>query len=462
MKIVPIHSMRFAQLAAAGMLALSLDAVATAQDSPKADGALVPAAPAEGWEQKAPVGGPALSFTSTTFNFGKVDEGTTVDAEFAFVNTSDRVVRVIDIKSSCGCTATQLAKREFAPGEGEIIRANFNTLGRTGQQSKTVTVRTDDPARAVYQLELTGEVSRKLFLEDRVVNFGDVDEGKGGTATLNVVGVADANFKILNMTSQDAGIKLTAGDPAEWSDPKTGEKGTVIPVEVAFDADRPVGNITGSISIQVQEGGVNRNLIASMRGRVVGDVMASPSIVSFGIMKPAEEKVVTLDLSVRGNSPFTLTETTFESQRGNIPGSDVVVSAEVVPHVSMPSRQQIKVTLKVPDAGRGAYRGNVVLTGMANDKQTSLTLPITAVVRDDQAAATTTTRALSSQMAGTREALQKVDAPSRQDLRVQGTKLDPAALKEKAAAAAEEATPAADEAPKSIDPPTTEEKASGG
>jgi hypothetical protein len=77
---------------------------------------------------------------------GKVLEGTTIEHVFALENTSSRPFRITKVSTSCQCIRGELAGAErLAPGERSALRAEFDTRGQTGLQTKTITVETDSP-----------------------------------------------------------------------------------------------------------------------------------------------------------------------------------------------------------------------------------------------------------------------------------------------------------------------------
>lgn len=71
-------------------------------------------------------------------------EQESAEAIFAFTNNSDQTVTVKSVRSSCGCTVTELDKKEYLAGESGEIKALFTFGNRTGEQRKTITVETDD------------------------------------------------------------------------------------------------------------------------------------------------------------------------------------------------------------------------------------------------------------------------------------------------------------------------------
>ncbi len=77
-----------------------------------------------------------------------------VTARFAFTNTGKTAVKVLDLKSTCGCTVATLERRTFAPGESGEVVAVYSTAGRKGLHEAVLTVKTDDPVEEETRLRL--------------------------------------------------------------------------------------------------------------------------------------------------------------------------------------------------------------------------------------------------------------------------------------------------------------------
>src|SRR5437016_6805093 len=91
----------------------------------------------------------------------------TAVAHFKYENVGTTPVHFKSVKASCGCTTTQSQKEVVNPGEkGEIV-ATFNIGDRTGLQTKTVTVQTDDPnpAQATTILTLKANIPQALQIQ---------------------------------------------------------------------------------------------------------------------------------------------------------------------------------------------------------------------------------------------------------------------------------------------------------
>jgi hypothetical protein len=62
-------------------------------------------------------GEPKLVFEKTTHDFGKIPDTDKVSAELKFRNTGGGLLRISNVQAGCGCTVTELAKREYQPGD---------------------------------------------------------------------------------------------------------------------------------------------------------------------------------------------------------------------------------------------------------------------------------------------------------------------------------------------------------
>jgi hypothetical protein len=98
-----------------------------------------------------------ISFNEYEHDFGKINAGRKVTCLFTFTNTgtSDLVVR--SAVASCGCTVTKYSGKPVGPGNTGDIKVAFDTSGRNGIQTKTITVQSNATTPVVI-LKITTEV----------------------------------------------------------------------------------------------------------------------------------------------------------------------------------------------------------------------------------------------------------------------------------------------------------------
>ncbi len=97
-----------------------------------------------------------ISWETTTYDFGEIPAGTPVDARFLLQNNSDQPLVISNVKTSCGCTASDYTKEPIAPGMESSITATYNAK-KAGPFTKTISVFTNFSEEATI-LKITGTV----------------------------------------------------------------------------------------------------------------------------------------------------------------------------------------------------------------------------------------------------------------------------------------------------------------
>lgn len=88
-----------------------------------------------------PANGPIIKFTESLYAFGEIKQGDVVEHIFKFKNDGNAPLILTNVQTTCGCTAPQWPRETaIAPGETGEIKVVFNSRGKSGSQSKTITV----------------------------------------------------------------------------------------------------------------------------------------------------------------------------------------------------------------------------------------------------------------------------------------------------------------------------------
>ena len=99
-----------------------------------------------------------ISFKEYEHNFGKVTEGEKVGFIFTFENKGTSGLVINSTSTSCGCTVPKFSKKPVEPGEDGTIEVVFDTSGRTGIQTKTISVISNASVPVVI-LKITANVT---------------------------------------------------------------------------------------------------------------------------------------------------------------------------------------------------------------------------------------------------------------------------------------------------------------
>jgi hypothetical protein len=98
-----------------------------------------------------------ISFTEYEYDFGKIKEGEKVAHIFTFENKGPGNLVIESASTSCGCTVSKYDRSPIAAGKGGNLEVVFDSSGRNGIQTKTISVRSNSKTEVVI-LKITAEV----------------------------------------------------------------------------------------------------------------------------------------------------------------------------------------------------------------------------------------------------------------------------------------------------------------
>jgi len=105
--------------------------------------------------------GAKIFFPETQHDFGKVDEGGKLEYVFSFENKGTTSLQIKDVKTSCGCTAAVVNESSLKPGQTGSIKVEFDTKNKSGRNSKTITVVSNDSKEPNKILTIFADIQKK-------------------------------------------------------------------------------------------------------------------------------------------------------------------------------------------------------------------------------------------------------------------------------------------------------------
>lgn len=196
--------------------------------------------------------GPKVSIQQLTHDFGNINENEIVKHTYVISNNGGDLLKILDVRASCGCTAAKPDKSELKPGESTDLVVSFNSKGRKGPQSKTVTVVTNDPetpnitlsfkCNIVINKTVENKFGAILFLPETQHDFGKVPEGKKVEYTFNFENKGTESLVIKD-------VKTSCGCTAAVVSNNSIKPGEVGSIKVDFDTKNRSGRNSKSITI---------------------------------------------------------------------------------------------------------------------------------------------------------------------------------------------------------------------
>lgn len=101
---------------------------------------------------------PVAKFSEKSHDFGEMNQGDKKDFTFTLTNNGKTDLHIRRVRSSCGCTAVAPAKKVIAAGESAPVKVTFDSRGKRGRQSKSITVITNDPKTPTTTLRISSNV----------------------------------------------------------------------------------------------------------------------------------------------------------------------------------------------------------------------------------------------------------------------------------------------------------------
>ena len=89
---------------------------------------------------------------------GKISKNTVKETQFTLTNGGKNSLNIRKVMSNCNCVIAQLRDYDVKPGESTTLTAKFDSQGRRGNQLKTITIYSNDPAAPTQTVSIKAQV----------------------------------------------------------------------------------------------------------------------------------------------------------------------------------------------------------------------------------------------------------------------------------------------------------------
>jgi len=156
---------------------------------------------------------PKITCDAPLFNFGNKDNSLTINHTFLVKNSGTEVLNISRVKPACGCTVAKISSRTVGPGQTTEITATLNLKGRTGPQTKPMTVYSNDPRQPSYQLTLKGNAVTEVTVTPTALSFGRLQEGQSVTKEIKIIAQNPIKIKSVVAANQSVTHELQVLKP---------------------------------------------------------------------------------------------------------------------------------------------------------------------------------------------------------------------------------------------------------
>jgi hypothetical protein len=110
-------------------------------------------------DAKPPAAGPRITVEPPSFDFGKAVQNKTLQKEFAIRNLGTADLVLDSVTTSCGCTVADGYAKVVKPGASTHMQVSLQTRTSSGKLQKSVLIKSNDPAKGLYELKLEATVA---------------------------------------------------------------------------------------------------------------------------------------------------------------------------------------------------------------------------------------------------------------------------------------------------------------
>jgi hypothetical protein len=148
---------------------------------------------------------PKIRFEKLIHDFGKISPRTPKTCEFEFTNVGEGLLKIDDIKATCGCTVPELKKKQYYQGESGTITVQYRPGESAGITSKRLFVHSNDKTSSKVTLTIKATIVKKVDYEPKRLNLL-LKKENAGCGEITLFSLDDQPFAIQQFNSKNSPI----------------------------------------------------------------------------------------------------------------------------------------------------------------------------------------------------------------------------------------------------------------
>jgi hypothetical protein len=179
---------------------------------------------------------PKLSLDTHEVDLGKVYAGEEKRTLIRLKNEGGDTLHIINVLTSCGCTAVKKPRPFLLGGESDIVEVHFNSSGLQGDVSRLVTIISNDPEKKSVNVTLKANIVDLVSVVSPTapINLGKLDVGKKTTITFIVKNSAQNSISINGVEDRSGRLHLLSGPVKIPSQARREVKVSLLPQKEGF------------------------------------------------------------------------------------------------------------------------------------------------------------------------------------------------------------------------------------
>lgn len=210
---------------------------------------------------------PNVVFEKLVHEFGNIKEGIQATVQFDFENTGNAPLLLNSTFPNSGCIYAIYPRHPIEPGEKGEVKVIYNTTGRPGNFTKTITINHNGEANGgtVY---LTIKGTAEPFPKPPIVvfdkmehDFGIIDEGIQATTDFYLINKCNEPIEITRVDASSGCVTPT------WSSTPI-EPGATGKISVVFNSNGNAGDFRKTLVVKFNKYDQNDFEVLTIKGTV--------------------------------------------------------------------------------------------------------------------------------------------------------------------------------------------------
>lgn len=317
------------------------------------------------------------------YDAGPILAETTTEVRHAFkvANTTDRPVKIVDVRASCSCTTSRLGKRDLRPGEVTELELAASVPKAYSKANLVCTLLTDHPTSREWVYSIQFESLPRVVVDPHHVDLGSFKEADltGDRALAKVAGSRELTVDLFGPSREaadagvsvehDAGVsaRLSPRAPARLVKDGLWHRRYALAVALDEGLDVGSGNQARSLTIMTADGAHASTMLT---WQIEQPIAASPASLHFGVVRTGEAPARRLLLRSAAGKPFRVI---------SVSGGDDVRIDEAVPKAAA-EHHLLALRFSPAASSRSGTVSGVISVATDESRASIVRVPWTAVV----------------------------------------------------------------------------------
>lgn len=247
-----------------------------------------------------------FEFEKDTIDLGKFRDTEKRSTEFRFKNATNRELKILDVKKTCGCTAAEASKKILGVGESGVLAVTYDGHMRQGKDTKVITIVTDDPTSPNANVTVHAEVVARIAIEPRAVFLGEF--ARRTAAKEKELKIISRKLDLLPAEPKVEDPRFTFEFVGATDEVESGDPVKVFRYKVGFKGGESIANERTAVTIPTNDA-EQKILTVFVLANVIGPMLIVPSH-QMQIVETTPGKAFTKDILIarRDGKPWNLVD----------------------------------------------------------------------------------------------------------------------------------------------------------